>query len=181
MTESQRDEQRITRLCRSNPAPCARETRTPTEVSTPMPKTKATLIRLFAKAAAARALVPTRPTISVSTKPINICPTCPAIIGPASAKVLAISVRNCRRFDIDRSPNQDFTLWQLWGTCWRIGVSACRRSQSVNFVEKIVMRSYPLKRRHADSPIRRTISPDRRHASAAPSFAFRRRRFHIRG
>src|ERR1700733_9727993 len=39
VAESQMDEQRITRLCWSIPAPCALETRTPTDVSTPIPKT----------------------------------------------------------------------------------------------------------------------------------------------
>ena len=73
--DSHMDEHKMTRLCRSIPAPCARETSTPTDVNTPMPKTKATAIREFANAAAASVPVPTCPTINVSTKPINIWPT----------------------------------------------------------------------------------------------------------
>ncbi len=113
ITESQIDEPRMTRLCRSIPAPCARETRTPTEVSIPMPKTKATLMREFTKAAAARDVVPTCPTMSVSTRPINICPTCPAIIGQASTSVLTSSVVKRLESGINRSPNQDFSRWQV--------------------------------------------------------------------
>src|SRR5271165_7182605 len=81
-----------------------------------MPKTNATLTRQFAKAAAASELVPTCPTMSVSTKPINIWPTCPAIIGQARASVLASSAQKRRGSGIDRSPNQDFSLWQVFET-----------------------------------------------------------------
>src|SRR5262249_45228531 len=109
-TESQIEDRRMTRFCPSMPAPCACETRTPTEASTPMPKTKATLKRPFAKAAAASELVPTCPTISVSTRPINIWPTCPAMIGQASAKVLVNSAVNCRVLDIDRSTKLTFVV-----------------------------------------------------------------------
>jgi hypothetical protein len=78
-----------------------------------MPKTNATLMRLLAKAAAASEPVPTCPTMSVSTNPINIWPTWPAIIGQASARVLESSVLKRRGSGIDRSPNQDFGVWQV--------------------------------------------------------------------
>src|ERR1700688_4486774 len=121
MPDSQIEEERMTCLCRSMPAPCARETRTPTDESTPMPKTNATLMRQFAKAAAASELVPTCPTIRVSTRPINIWPTCPATIGQASASVLVSSILNLGRSGIERPPNQDFGHGQ-GETGRRIGV-----------------------------------------------------------